>query len=96
MTLEISREEAQELAWGDHDSSKYEIIENVITSTSRWSENHRMVIKHLETGKFYESYYSQGLTEYQDESPYEYGNVLFEEVVPVEKTIIVYETPSTK
>ena len=41
-----------------------------ITDTSRWSIHHRIIFKH--EGKFYETYYSEGATEMQDESPWEY------------------------
>ena len=61
-----------------------------ITDTSRWSIHHRRVFRH--EGKFYETHYSVGATEQQDESPYQYeeGTVECPEVVPVEKTITVY------
>ncbi|MEK4122065.1 hypothetical protein [Lysinibacillus sp. FSL K6-0102] len=41
-----------------------------ITDTSRWSIHHRIIFKH--EGKFYETYYSEGATEMQDERPWEY------------------------
>lgn len=43
-----------------------------ITDTSRWSVHHRIIFKH--EGKFYETYYSEGATEMQDESPWEYDD----------------------
>lgn len=45
-------------------------IKDTIISTSRWSEHHEIVFAH--NNRFYQTYYSQGLTEYQDESPWEY------------------------
>ena len=68
-----------------------EEIENKIIDTTRWSIVKRRIFKH--EGKFYETIYSFGATECQDESPYEYDKDEIEcpEVVPVEKTIIVYE-----
>jgi hypothetical protein len=90
MNLEITREEAEGLAYGDYDNTKYQIIKNDIVDTSRWSGIYELVIKVLETGKYYISSYSKGLTESQDESPYEYGEVLFEEVEPVEQMTIMY------
>lgn len=47
-------------------------IKDTIVDTSRWSEIHEIVFAH--DGKFYETSYSQGLTEMQDESPWEYEN----------------------
>ena len=48
----------------------YEALLDEITDTSRWSVHHRIVFKHDD--KFYETYYSEGATEMQDESPWEY------------------------
>lgn len=52
----------------DEDQGVYDEI----TGNSRWSINHKWVFGH--EGKFYESSYSCGATESQDESPYEYDN----------------------
>lgn len=41
-----------------------------ITDTSRWSIHHKIVFEH--DGKFYQAYYSEGATEQQCESPWEY------------------------
>lgn len=43
-----------------------------ITDTSRWSSHHRIIFAY--EGKFYETYYSEGLTEMQDESAWEYDD----------------------
>jgi len=45
------------------------ILDEII-DTSRWSIHHRIIFEH--EGKFYETYYSEGATEMQDESPWEY------------------------
>lgn len=65
---------------------KEEIIDN-----SRWSIIKLRIFEF--EGKFYETIYSVGATEQQDESPYEYDEDEIEcpEVKPVEKTITVYE-----
>lgn len=67
-----------------------------ICDTSRWSIQYRRVFK-LD-GKFYETFYSVGATEQQDESPYEYDSESIEcdEVAPVEVLMTVYQkvTPS--
>ena len=54
------------------------IQEDNIIETSRWSEIHEIVFAY--NNKYYKTEYSQGLTEMQDESPWEYE----EEVVCVE------------
>jgi hypothetical protein len=68
-----------------------EIVESKVIGTGRWSIRHRCVFKF--GGKFYLTHYSRGATEMQDEQPYEYDEDMIEcpEVVPVEKTVVVYE-----
>lgn len=62
-----------------------------ITGHSRWSVQHRRIFRF--EGKLYETTYSVGATEMQDESPYEYGGPDEEcpEVVAVERLVTVYE-----
>ena len=68
-----------------------ETILDEIVDHSRWTVEHRRIFKH--EGKLYETFYSVGATEQQDESPYEYADARIEcdEVVPVQKPITVYE-----
>ena len=89
--MEFKKEDLQLMVYEDHDGEVFEVIEDEIIDTSRWSIIHRMVFK-LD-GKFYESSYLKGATEQQDEQPYEYDEDVIEcdEVFPVEKTITVYE-----
>lgn len=47
------------------------LVDNII-DTTRWSEIHEIVFAH--DGKFYQTTYSQGLTELQDESAWEMEN----------------------
>mgnify|MGYP001565302364 CR=1 FL=1 len=62
-----------------------------ICDTSRWSIQYRRVFKF--EGKFYETFYSVGATEQQEESPYEYAPEIIDcpEVVPVQRFVTVYE-----
>jgi hypothetical protein len=87
--LELTGEEARELLWS-HD--EYRIIQDVIVSTSRWAIDHDIVIQRISDGKYFMDSYSVGATEGQEQRPWdEYGYPPnFVEVVPVEKTIIVY------
>ena len=63
-----------------------------ITDTSRWSVYHRFVFKAEDDGKFYETHYSVGATEYQDEQPWQDENeVECIEVVKVEKIVQDFE-----
>jgi hypothetical protein len=45
-----------------------------ITDTSRWSVHHRIIFPYQ--GRFYEAHYSEGATEIQDESPWEYDETV--------------------
>ncbi len=58
----------------------YNAIKNNIVDTSRWSIHHEIIFSY--DGKFYRTYYSEGATEIQDESPWEYENEI--ECVEVE------------
>jgi hypothetical protein len=89
--LEISREDAAGLAYGDYDDKVYKIISNKIVSKSRWTYRSELIIQTLKDSRCWRSFYSQGATESQDESPYEYGDVVFEEVFPKHIDIIIYE-----
>jgi hypothetical protein len=65
-------------------------IKDTITDTSRWSEHHEIIFAH--DGKFYKTYYSQGLTEYQEE--YAWDNqeeIECYEVELVEKIVKVWQ-----
>jgi hypothetical protein len=50
----------------------YTAILDEITDTSRWSVHHRIIFAYR--GRFYETNYSVGATEMQDESPWEYDD----------------------
>lgn len=45
-------------------------ISDTITGTSRWSIYHTRIFEH--DGRFYQTLYSVGATEMQDEGPYEW------------------------
>ena len=47
-------------------------VKDDIVDTSRWSENHDIIFKDVDE-KYYRTWYSCGLTEMQDESPFEYS-----------------------
>ena len=66
-------------------------VELSFLEVTRWAIVYRRVFKFQE--KFYESIYSVGATECQDERPYEYDpdEIECKEVFPVQKTITVYE-----
>lgn len=86
--LKLDSEAGRDVVYGDTDD--FETVEKEILSTSRWSINSRIVVKRKSDGLFFESTYSEGATEQQDESPYEYGDALFTQVMPLEKTVTYY------
>ncbi len=65
-------------------------IEDKIIETTRWSTLHEIVFKYND--KFYQTTYSCGSTEQQDESPWEYEEeVECAEVEQVEKVVKVWQ-----
>jgi hypothetical protein len=88
VTRMFPKETLQEVLW--EDAEGFEIIENEIYDTSRWSTWHNLIFKHED--KFYETQYSQGATESQDEIPWEYDGPEIEcyLVEPKEVTTIKY------
>jgi hypothetical protein len=86
--LELEKEEARDILWGDHPDGK--VIEDKITGNSRWSIEHDIVIEYK--GKFYIGFYTVGATEQQDEQAWEYDDtVKFYPAKQVEKRILVWE-----
>jgi len=82
----FTKEFLQEVQYG----CKGEIVAEEITDISRWSIYYSLVFKY--EGKFYETDYSVGATEIQDESPWQYApdEIEVTEVEPYEKTVIDY------
>jgi len=89
--LQIEREIAEGLAYGDYDNTIYEVISNKILSKGRWNYRSELIVKTISDGRFWKSFYSKGATESQDEAPYEYGDVIFEEVFPKKVEVLIYE-----
>jgi len=81
---------SKEFLRDDRGNKETTVLDEIIDQT-RWSTVNRRVFKH--EGKFYETVYSYGSTESQDESPYEYDEDEIEckEVFEVQKLVTVYE-----
>lgn len=86
--LKFDSDNGRAIVYDDHEDFK--VIEKTILSTSRWSINKEAIVKRISDGKFFETTYSEGATEQQDESPFEYSDAIFEEVMPLEKTVTYY------
>jgi hypothetical protein len=86
----IKKDIAQELTCSD-ECEGYKVVERRICDTTRWSIISMLVIE--KDGKYYASSYSNGATEQQDESPFEYDKdeIEFKEVHKVVKIISVFE-----
>lgn len=88
--MKFSKQTLIELACEDHDDT-FEIIETKMTGQRRWVTEYTQVFKY--DGKYYVTYFDLGSTENCGTRPYEFSDDEIEcaEVVPVEKTIIVYK-----
>ena len=68
------------------DESVLKRVEGKIIDTSRWSVIYSVVFQDVKTGKYYLSSYSEGATEMQEESAYEYDGDEIECTEVIEKT----------
>lgn len=99
--LTLTPDQARTLVWEGYyytetsdKLEEFEIISDDVSSTSRWSYHHEIVLKRYSDNKYFTGTYSIGATEYQDEKPYQYKNTaVFKEVVPLEKVITYYGWP---
>jgi hypothetical protein len=81
--------------WGLPYGGAAEVIVDDIAETSRWSEHHDLIFKAPDDGLLYRTYYSKGLTEYQNEVPWEYeSEVEATQVEAYEHVIIGYRPVS--
>ena len=72
------------------DADDVRVVSDEIVDTSRWSIYHDLIFSF--ENKFYNTQYSVGATEYQDERPWEVLEYVdCTEVAPVERIITVYE-----
>ena len=68
----------------------YGAINDKVIDNTRWSIIHEITFPF--DGKFYQTTYSVGATEQQDESPWEYEDeIICEEVQLIKKEIFVWE-----
>ena len=88
--MKLTGEQARDLAYEEADPEwGLEVESNEQIDSNRWSSIHRLVVRDKD-GKLWAATYSQGLTENQDESPFEYNNEV--EFTAVEKVpVTTYE-----
>lgn len=85
--MNIDNETFPEILWDEHEDFISVPNTEVIEDQSRWSVYKSKVFKQKSTGKFFEAYWGEGATEYQEgqNEPW-----LFTEVAPKEVTTVVY------
>lgn len=85
-TMKFPRERMLAVLWEDEGV----ILSDKVTDNSRWSIHHELIFQ-LD-GKTYQTTYSVGATESQDERPWDYDDeVTCTEVRPVRKEVVVWE-----
>ena len=82
--------------WGFTEQFVIESIEKEVYDERRWSTVYRQVlavVSFIQPVRYFETYYTEGATEMQDESPYESAGdtLLLDEVFPVEVVKIEYQ-----
>ena len=87
--LRLTEEEARNIAY--EDSYDFSTVENEIVDTGRWTETHELIVVRKSDGKLFRSFYSQGLTESQDQRAYEYDEPKFKEVFETTEVKTVYK-----
>lgn len=69
---------------GSYISEPFKLILEEDVDERRWVKVVRQVLQHVESGKFYETFFERGLTECQETSPYEWSKdeIELDEVLP--------------
>lgn len=94
--MKLTRDEAREVIYGDHED--FEAVKGTvkIIDQGRWSTASEGVFLHKPSGKHYLLNWSQGSTESQDESPFEYSDPDPVEVESKEVTVIEWVPVNAK
>lgn len=71
----MTKTDLQDMAWDDTPEG-ITIISKDLWDHSRWCVTSRIIFK--KEDRYYETFFSRGATEYQDEKPYEYDPDLIE------------------
>jgi hypothetical protein len=94
--LELTRQQAQEIAWGACDPKEFVCEEEVIEGTKRWEILYSRVFQEVASGLYYRLCYRKGATEMQMSLPFEYDSepIKANQVRQVIKTVEVWEDAS--
>lgn len=92
--MKLTAEQARELAYEgynpDQEDLGLDVVCNRQVETQRWVSVHELVVQDAD-GRFWRAFYNQGLTESQDEGPFEYDDeVEFTEVEQFPVTTFEY------
>jgi hypothetical protein len=90
--IELTSEEARSIVFGDN--LDWHTIKSDVVDNARWSTIHEGIFKHKSTGKCYKLGWSEGATECQDESPFEYSDP--EPIEVEEKEVVVKQWVAVK
>ena len=83
----MNREEIFDIIYGDNEDF-VSVTDGVIEDQDRWSIYKSLIFKQKSTGKFFQAYWGEGATEYQDGQE-EYCSLT--EVEPYEVTVTKYK-----
>jgi hypothetical protein len=89
--MQFTKEQLKQLAYRRKTDDGLEVVFTETYEPERWSYTVRQVFSC--NGKYYQTFYQKGNTEYQEEEPYEYEDDLIEcgEVVKKEILTVVYD-----
>jgi len=86
--ITFTKDQARNIAYNDNPN--FEEVLTELSDQTRWSTVKRIVVKRVADGKFFESYYSVGSTECQEQRAYEYDEPVFIEVFAEKVEVIKY------
>ena len=90
-TRTFTKAQLQAILWDEEGT----VVLNEISDHNRWSTIHRFVFKPEGENRLYETSYSKGATEQQDEQPWQYEDeVECVEVESFERTVIDFRPAS--
>ena len=89
----FEEETLRSLAYGKKDD-RFDVMMKVIVDQGRWTTHYDMVIFDKSDDTYWRIPYSQGSTEMQQEVPFEYDELVGEQVEPVIKHVVSYEPVS--
>lgn len=73
------------------DLPELRVISDEICGSGRWEIHYELLVERTGDGTFWRGIYQTGATEYQDNSGYDDETVAFQQVIPREKMVTVYE-----